>query len=88
MSFTDPIADMITRFRNAQMRGLNTVKIPNSKFRAKILDVLKGEGFISYYELLFHLGKLNAKDLNLNVILFDDEKNYNSVKGKWLEIID
>ena len=51
MSFTDPIADMITRFRNAQMRGLNTVKIPNSKFRAKILDVLKGEGFISNYEL-------------------------------------
>ena len=51
MSFTDPIADMITRFRNAQMRGLNTVKIPNSKFRARILDVLKGEGFISNYEL-------------------------------------
>ena len=58
------------------------------------LDVLNGEQellesslglvmaykdyFISYYELLFHLGKLNAKDLNLNVILFDDEKNYNS----------
>tara|TARA_Y100000590_G_C15539898_1_gene946533 strand:- start:228 stop:626 length:399 start_codon:yes stop_codon:yes gene_type:complete len=51
MSFTDPIADMITRFRNAQLRGLNTVKIPNSKFRARILDVLKGEGFISNYEL-------------------------------------
>ena len=46
------------------------------------------EYFISYYELLFHLGKLNAKDLNLNVILFDDEKNYNSVKGKWLDIIE
>ena len=68
------------------------------------LDVLNGEQellesslglvmsykdyFISYYELLFHLGKLNAKDLNLNVILFDDEKNYNSVKGKWLDIIE
>ena len=51
MSLTDPIADMITRFRNAQLRGLNTVKIPNSKFRARILDVLKGEGFISNYEL-------------------------------------
>ena len=69
-----------------------------------ILDVLNGEQellesslglvmsykdyFISYYELFFHLGKLNAKDLNLNVILFDDEKNYNSVKGKWLDIIE
>ena len=44
--------------------------------------------FISYYELFFHLGNLNAKDLNLNVVLFDDEKNYNSVKGKWLDIIE
>ena len=52
MSFTDPIADMITRFRNAQLRGLNTVSIPSSKFRAKILDVLKGEGFISDYKYL------------------------------------
>ena len=39
MSFTDPIADMITRIRNAQLRTLNSVSIPGSKFRAKILDV-------------------------------------------------
>ena len=52
MSFTDPIADMITRFRNAQLRGLSTVNIPSSKFRARILDVLKSEGFISDYKLL------------------------------------
>ena len=52
MSFTDPIADMITRIRNAQLRTLNTVNIPNSKFRARILNVLKEEGFISDYKLL------------------------------------
>ena len=52
MSFTDPIADMITRFRNAQQRGLSTVNIPQSKFRARILDVLKEEGFISDYKFL------------------------------------
>jgi len=52
MSFTDPIADMITRIRNAQMRTLSSVTIPNSKFRARILDVLKGEGYISDYKLL------------------------------------
>ena len=51
MSLTDPIADMITRIRNAQMRALNTVSIPNSKFRARILDVLKEEGYISDYKL-------------------------------------
>jgi len=50
MSFTDPISDMITRIRNAQLRALNTVSIPNSKFRAKILDVLKEEGYISDYK--------------------------------------
>ena len=47
MSFTDPIADMISRIRNAQLRTLNTVEIPNSKLRARILDVLKEEGYIS-----------------------------------------
>ena len=50
MSFTDPIADMITRIRNAQLRALKTVVIPNSKFRARILDVLKQEGYISDYK--------------------------------------
>ena len=43
---------MLTRIRNAQMRSLNNVKIPNSKFRAKILDVLKREGYISDYKVL------------------------------------
>ncbi len=51
MSFTDPIADMITRIRNAQLRTLNTVSIPNSKLRSRILDVLKEEGYISNYKI-------------------------------------
>ena len=52
MTFADPIGDMITRIRNAQMRFLNNVKIPRSKFRIKILDVLKQEGYISDYKVL------------------------------------
>ena len=52
MSFVDPIGDMITRIRNAQMRLLSNVKIPASKFRAKILDVLKKEGYISDYKII------------------------------------
>ena len=51
MSLTDPIADMITRIRNAQLRKLNTVSIPNSRLRARILDVLKDEGYISTYKI-------------------------------------
>ena len=68
------------------------------------LDVLNGEQellesglgltnaykdhFISYYKLLFHIGKLNARDLKLNVNLFDEKENYNKVKNKWLDIIE
>ena len=52
MAYVDPIGDMITRIRNAQMRLLTKVKIPNSKFRAKILEVLKQEGYIADFKLL------------------------------------
>ena len=51
MSFADPIGDMITRIRNAQLRALNNVSIPSSKFRAKILEVLKKEGYIANYKI-------------------------------------
>tara|TARA_B100000029_G_scaffold225040_1_gene222862 strand:+ start:1126 stop:1524 length:399 start_codon:yes stop_codon:yes gene_type:complete len=52
MSLADPIGDMITRIRNAQMRFLESVNIPSSKFRAKILDILKQEGYITDYKIL------------------------------------
>ena len=52
MTLTDPIGDMITRIRNAQLRTLYNVKVPSSKYRAKILEVLKQEGYISNYKLL------------------------------------
>ena len=51
MSVVDPIGDMITRIRNAQLRALNNVTIPSSKFRARILDVLKQEGYIANYKI-------------------------------------
>ena len=71
MTFVDPIGDMITRIRNAQMRSLNNVKIPNSKFRARILDVLKKEGYISDYKFLSETknkGSLSV-DLKYNDVL-------------------
>ena len=51
MSLTDPIGDMIARIKNAQMRNHKKVEIPSSKFKAKIADVLKGEGFIIDYKV-------------------------------------
>ena len=46
----DPIGDMLTRIRNAQMRGKSTVSTPASKLRAWVLDVLADEGYIRGYE--------------------------------------
>ena len=51
MSIVDPVGDMFTRIRNGQMRNLNTVDVPASKFRSKILDILKSEGYINNYYL-------------------------------------
>ncbi|PYF10979.1 SSU ribosomal protein S8P [Rhodobacter viridis] len=50
MSMNDPLGDMLTRIRNAQLRGKSTVKTPASKLRAWVLDVLAAEGYIRGYE--------------------------------------
>ena len=65
MAFVDPIGDMITRIRNAQMRSLGSVKIPGSKFRASILDVLKKEGYISDYKFLTDVKDKNSLTVSL-----------------------
>jgi small subunit ribosomal protein S8 len=49
MNVNDPIGDMITRIRNAQMRSRTTVSTPASKLRARVLDVLVEEGYIRGY---------------------------------------
>ncbi len=45
----DPLGDMLTRIRNAQMRGKSSVNTPASKLRRWVLDVLKDEGYIRGY---------------------------------------
>ena len=65
MSFTDPIGDMIARIRNAQMRTSNNVVIPNSKFRVKILEILKQEGYISNYKIISDSSKKNTVQVDL-----------------------
>ena len=49
MSMNDPLGDMLTRIRNAQMRCKNKVKTPGSRLRANVLDVLRNEGYIRDY---------------------------------------
>jgi small subunit ribosomal protein S8 len=49
MQLNDPLGDMLTRIRNAQMRGRSTVLSPASKLRARVLDVLIEEGYVRAY---------------------------------------
>ena len=46
MSMTDPVADMLTRIRNAQSIGKTTVSMPSSKLKLAIAQVLKDEGYV------------------------------------------
>ena len=68
MTITDPIGDMFTRIRNGQMRSLNRVDVPASKFRSQILEILKSEGYITNF-------KLDTKD---NSKIFSVYKNRKS----------
>ena len=52
MTVIDPIADMLTRIRNAIMAGHESVLVPSSKIKLSIAKVLKEEGFIDHYEVL------------------------------------
>ena len=51
MSLSDPIGDMIARIKNAQLRNHKKVKSPSSKFKVKIAEVLKSEGYIIDYKV-------------------------------------
>jgi len=52
MAMSDPIADMLTRIRNAGKAKLNSVDIPGSKLKTELAKVLKNEGFIKNYKFL------------------------------------
>ena len=51
MSLSDPIGDMLARIKNAQVRNHSKVTLPSSKFKSKIVDVLKAEGYIIDYKI-------------------------------------
>ena len=54
MAMNDPLGDMITRIRNAQMRAKSKVSTPGSRLRARVLDVLQTEGYIRGYSTVEH----------------------------------
>lgn len=70
MAMSDPIADMLTRMRNAIQRGFRTVDIPHSRLKEQICGVLKREGFIDEYSVV-----QNGPQGSIRVVLrYIDEK--------------
>ena len=57
MSMSDPIADFLTRVRNAQMAGMTTVTCPSSKIKVAICEVLEEEGYITGHSVAENDGK-------------------------------
>jgi len=57
MTMTDPLGDMLTRIRNAQMRKKARVSTPGSKIRQRVLDVLQAEGYIRGYSTVEQDGR-------------------------------
>ena len=51
MVVTDPIADMLTRIRNANQMKYNEVLVPTSKLKVEIANILKNEGYINGYKI-------------------------------------
>ncbi|TLP48787.1 MULTISPECIES: 30S ribosomal protein S8 [Cohaesibacter] len=71
MAMTDPLGDMLTRIRNAQMRSKTKVSTPASKLRQRVLDVLASEGYIRGYTTVeFEGGK---SELEIELKYFDGE---------------
>eukprot|EP01035_Chromulina_nebulosa_P033292 gene33292-44562_t len=71
MSTHDPISDLITRIRNAQMRSKPKVSTPGSKMRANVLEVLKNEGYIRGYASVEHSS--GRSELEVELKYFDGE---------------
>ena len=69
MTMIDPLGDMISRIRNAQMRQKERVSSPGSRLRARVLDVLKSEGFIRDYSTTEH--KNGRTEFEIELKYFD-----------------
>ena len=78
MPMTDPLGDMLTRIRNAQMRGRSSVSTPGSKLRARVLDVLAEEGFIRGYTVVEKTGK--AAEFEIALKYFDGKPVIKQIK--------
>jgi small subunit ribosomal protein S8 len=70
MSMNDPLGDLLSRIRNAQMRNKSKVTSPNSKLRESVLEVLKTEGYIRGYAVVEREGR---SELDIELKYFEGE---------------
>ena len=78
MAVTDPLGDMLTRIRNAQMRGKSKISTPASKLRAHVLDVLKDEGFIRGYATIEKEG--NKPEIEIELKYYEGKPVIQQIK--------
>jgi small subunit ribosomal protein S8 len=65
MPINDPLGDLLSRIRNAQMRNKSKVSSPNSRLRESVLDVLKSEGYIRGYAVVEREGRRSEIEIEL-----------------------
>jgi len=70
MPINDPLGDLLTRIRNAQMRNKSKVSSPSSKLRESVLEVLKSEGYIRGYAVVERAGR---SEIEIELKYFDGE---------------
>ena len=70
MSMNDPLGDLLTRIRNAQMRNKSKVSSPNSRLRESVLEVLKSEGYIRGFAVVEKDGR---SEIEVELKYFDGE---------------
>ncbi|MCR5587016.1 MAG: 30S ribosomal protein S8 [Lachnospiraceae bacterium] len=78
MMTSDPIADMLTRIRNANAAKHDTVDVPSSKMKVSIAEILLNEGFIKKYELVDN--KQGFKDIHIT-LKYGKNKNEKLISG-------
>ena len=79
MVTSDPIADMLTRIRNANTAKHDTVDVPSSKIKVAIADILVNEGFIEKYEIIEE-GNFNTIRITLKYGVDKNEKVITGIK--------
>jgi len=77
MTMTDPLGDMLTRIRNAQMRKRPKVSTPGSKLRQHVLDVLQAEGYIRGYATVEQEGR---SEFEIELKYYDGEPVIRDIK--------